>query len=77
MSLKKNGAPEAALSELTELLGRYPASPLTQELRVERLRLLRSLARSEEARAEARRYLRDFPKGYAEREAREILEEQP
>jgi hypothetical protein len=50
---------------------------LTQELRVERLRLLRSLARSEEARAEARRYLRDFPKGYAETEAREILGEQP
>jgi ferric-dicitrate binding protein FerR (iron transport regulator) len=77
MNLKKNGAPEAALSELTELLERYPTSPLTQELRVERLRLLRSLPRSEDARAEARRYLRDFPKGYAEREAREILGEQP
>jgi hypothetical protein len=77
MTLKKNGASEAALAELDALSRRYPASPLTQELRVERLRLLRSLGHTRQAAREARRYLRAFPHGYAEREARELLEEQP
>ncbi len=77
MGLKKNGATRAALDELTELLRRYPASPLTQELRVERLRLLQSLGLKRQAVQEARAYLRDFPGGYAEREAQELVAEQP
>lgn len=77
MHLKKNGEPRAALRELTRLTRRYPHSPLGQELRVERLRLLRGLGLTSEAAREARAYLRAFPEGYAEREAREILAEEP
>jgi hypothetical protein len=77
MNLKKSGAAEAALAELEALSRRYPASPLSQEVRVERLRLLQSLGHRQRAAREARRYLRAFPHGYAEREARELLEARP
>jgi FecR-like protein len=76
MTLKKNGAPEAALAELNALSKRYPRTPLAQELRVERLRLLQSLGHVPQAVREARRYLRAFPHGYAVREARELLDAQ-
>ena len=72
MSFKKNGSPAAALRTLDRLSKRYPGSPLAQELRVERLRLLRALGRSGAAAREAARYLRDFPDGYAAAEAREL-----
>jgi hypothetical protein len=73
MAHKKQGEPRAALRELAGILRRYPGSPLTQEVRVERLRLLRGLADSRQAEREAKRYLRDFPDGYAAREAEELL----
>jgi hypothetical protein len=73
MTLKKNGDATGALRELGLLLRRYPGSPLMQELRVERLRLLRGLGRNEPAQREARRYLREFPQGYAVPEATELL----
>jgi hypothetical protein len=44
---------------------------------VERLRLLDSLGLAPQAAKEARAYLRDFPNGYAEREAAEILAGRP
>jgi hypothetical protein len=77
MTLKKNSDPTGALRELGLLLRRYPGSPLTQELRVERLRLLRGLGRTASAEREARRYLREFPQGYAVPEAQELLSGQP
>ncbi len=77
MTLKKNGEAASALLELGRILRRYPGSPLTQELRVERLRLLRSLGRTEQATREARSYLREFPRGYAAAEAQESLSGQP
>jgi hypothetical protein len=77
MTLKKSGDATGALRELGLLLRRYPGSPLTQELRVERLRLLRGLGRSAPAEREARRYLREFPQGYAVHEAQELLPGQP
>jgi hypothetical protein len=73
MAHKKQGEPRAALRELAGLLRRYPGSPLTQEVRVERLRLLRGLGDASQTEREARRYLRDFPEGYAAREAEELL----
>jgi hypothetical protein len=73
MILKKNGDATGALRELGLLLRRYPGSPLMQELRVERLRILRGLGRTEPAEREARRYLREFPQGYAVPEAMELL----
>jgi hypothetical protein len=77
MVAKKNGDTATALRELGAILRRYPGSPLTQEVRVERLRILRSLGRSELAAHEARRYLRDFPHGYAVVEAEASLSEPP
>jgi ferric-dicitrate binding protein FerR (iron transport regulator) len=74
MTLKKNGEPAAALRVLDRLARRYPGSPLAQELRVERLRLLRAVGRSRAAGVEAARYLREFPNGYAAAEARELVE---
>jgi hypothetical protein len=73
MAHKKNGEPRAALRELAGILRRYPGSPLTQELRVERLRLLRGLGASRSAQREAKRYLREFPDGYAVKEAEALL----
>jgi hypothetical protein len=75
MTLKKNGDPKAALRVLDRLTRRYPGSPLAQELRVERLRLLRTLGRPRSAALEAARYLREFPDGYAAAEARELVAE--
>jgi hypothetical protein len=77
MTLKKNNDATGALRELGLLLRRYSGSPLTQELRVERLRLLRGLGRTAPAEREARRYLREFPQGYAVPEAQELLSGQP
>lgn len=77
MVLKNQGRSEAALAELQHLLSSHPSSPLKQEARVERLRILRSLGRIADAQREARRYLRAFPDGYAAQEARELLEEEP
>jgi ferric-dicitrate binding protein FerR (iron transport regulator) len=77
MTAKKNGDTTTALRELGAVLRRYPGSPLSQELRVERLRLLRSTGRAALAAREAKKYLREFPQGYAVVEARELLSEQP
>lgn len=73
MAHKKNGDARAALRELGAILRRYPGSPLTQELRVERLRLLRGLGAARQAEREAKRYLREFPRGYALKEAEELI----
>jgi hypothetical protein len=77
MQLKKNGESSSALRELERLVRKYPGSPLGQELRVERLRLFVSLGRTRQAAREAKRYLREFPDGYAAREAQELLSGQP
>jgi len=77
MQLKKSGEPVLALRELERIARKYPGSPLGQELHVERLRLLVSLGRERQAEREARRYLREFPEGYAVREAQELLSSQP
>jgi hypothetical protein len=77
MTHKKNAEPRAALRELTGILRRYPGSPLTQEVRVERLRILRGLGASSQAAREAKRYLHDFPEGYAVKEAQELLSGAP
>lgn len=77
MQLKKGGEAALALREIERIVRKYPGSPLSQELHVERLRLLASLGRQRQAAREARRYLRDFPEGYAAREAQELLSSQP
>jgi len=77
MNAKKSGESAAALRELDRLVRRYPGSPLTQEVRVERMRLLATLGRDAAAARAARRYLREFPDGYAAREAEGLAAGQP
>ena len=77
MTLKNQGRSNAALAELAHLLSSHPTSPLAQEARVERLRVLHGLGHRAQARREARRYLADFPDGYAAAEAQAVLEEAP
>jgi FecR-like protein len=73
MQLKKNGAWRAALAQVERILHLYPASPLTQELYVERVRLQQRLGLAPELRHSALSYLRQFPQGYAEPEVRALL----
>ena len=77
MEYKKSGDPREALRELGGVLKRYPGSPLSQEVRVERLRILRGLGAGEQAAREAKRYLREFPQGYAVKEAEQLLDSVP
>jgi hypothetical protein len=77
MTAKKQGDSATALRELATIVRRYPGSPLIQEVRVERLRIWRSLGRSDLAAGEAKRYLREFPHGYAAAEAEQSISETP
>jgi ferric-dicitrate binding protein FerR (iron transport regulator) len=62
----------SALAELSTLTQRYPRSPLAQNARVERFRLLQQSGNSSGAAQEARRYLSEFPNGFARAEARSL-----
>jgi hypothetical protein len=73
MQLKKNGAWRAALAQVERILQLYPASPLIEELQVERVRLQQRLGLERELRHSALSYLRQFPEGYAEPEVRALL----
>jgi hypothetical protein len=68
---RRRGDDARALALLDEFLARYPGSPLAQEARVERLRALSKLGRQGEVAVEARRYLADYPHGFAREEAKE------
>jgi hypothetical protein len=72
MEASRSGAHEVALARHQELMTRYPLSPLVQNARVERFRTLRRLGRHAEAAREARRYLADYPGGFAQAEARDV-----
>jgi hypothetical protein len=63
-----------ALTEqrLTELLSRYPSSPLAQNALVERFRSLRRSGDRTAAARQARRYLEAYPRGMASDEARQV-----
>jgi hypothetical protein len=64
------GNVDLALTGFEQLLSAHPQSPLAQTALVRKFRLLASTGRGGEARAEAERYLRLYPTGFAEREAR-------
>lgn len=64
------GNVDGALNGFEQLLSGHPQSPLAQTALVRKFRLLASTGRGAEAAAEAQRYLRLYPTGFAEREAR-------
>lgn len=69
----RDGNSTLAISELNKLLSRYPNSPLAQNARVDRFRVLQHSGRAEEAVIQARRYLADYPNGFARDEAKTIV----
>lgn len=68
MRLIRENLDAQALARLDELLARYPSSPLAENARVERLRVLQRLG-SPRLRHEAERYLADYPNGSARDDA--------
>lgn len=72
LRLARNGEAARALTVLESLLKRYPRSPLVQSARVEHFRVLVQLGNIRAAGAEARRYLSDYPSGFARAEAQQI-----
>ncbi len=70
---RRRGDNARCLALLDELLSRYPRSPLGQEARVEHFRTLERMGRHAQAVAEARRYLADFPTGFARDEAQSLV----
>jgi hypothetical protein len=70
---RNRGADREALDRLGGLLSRFPGSPLAGEARVERMRALQRLGQPLDAAREARRYLADYPGGFAHDEARRLV----
>jgi hypothetical protein len=56
-----------------QLLMRHPASLLAGEARVERMRAFARAGRTDAASREARRYLAQFPSGFARDEAKQLV----
>ncbi|MEO6601557.1 MAG: FecR domain-containing protein [Polyangiaceae bacterium] len=61
-----------ALADLAALIQRYPRSPLAQNARADRFRLLRRFGNRSAAAREAARYLSEYPNGFARDEARSL-----
>jgi lipoprotein-anchoring transpeptidase ErfK/SrfK len=70
---RKRGDDAAVVDRMGQLLGRHPASLLSGEARVERMRALARMGRTDAAAREARRYLAQFPEGFARDEARQLV----
>ena len=72
VAARRRGDTRSALSVLDQFLVTYPASPLDESARAERVRLLRS-SRSTRAEGAARDYLDRYPGGFARAEAEAVL----
>jgi ferric-dicitrate binding protein FerR (iron transport regulator) len=70
---RNRGDDAAVVDRLGQLMVRYPGSPLAGEARVERMRALARLGRTEAAAREARRYLAAYPEGFARDEAKRLV----
>lgn len=77
MNRKRGGRPLLAVRVLDRFLRNYPQSVLTQEVRIERFRLLREAGQRTRARTAAREYLQRYPAGYARQEALSLTGETP
>jgi hypothetical protein len=70
---RNDGDDRGEAEHLAALLSRYPGSQLAGEARLERMRALQRTGRAAEAAREARRYLAEYPDGFARDEARRIV----
>jgi hypothetical protein len=73
MAARQKGDARRAADLAAELVARYPASPLAEEARVERMRALVGTGDPRAAEADARAYLADYPRGFARQEAGRIV----
>lgn len=73
LSRSRAGAVAEALTDLERLQREYPRSPLIQSARAEYFRLLRESGRTQDAAREARRYLSDYPQGFARDDAKRTV----
>lgn len=73
-ALRRAEASDAAgaLADLEALVARHPRSPLVQSARVEHFRILLRVGNRSLAASEARRYLSDYPDGFARSEAKNV-----
>jgi len=69
----REGNDALAVSDLNNLLTHYPSSPMAQNARVDRFRALSRSGHAQEAVAQARRYLADYPNGFARDEAKALV----
>ncbi len=70
MDAKRRGDDMRVVAGLSELLAKYPGSPLAPNARVERFRALNRMGDTTAAAREARKYLAENPDGFARDEAR-------
>jgi outer membrane protein assembly factor BamD (BamD/ComL family) len=73
MAARQKGDARRAADLAADLVAHYPASPLVEEARVERIRALLGAGGPVAAQAEARAYLADYPRGFARAEATRIV----
>jgi hypothetical protein len=73
---RRRGDAQVAIAGYEQFLARYATSQLAESATVERMRLLASLDRAR-GREAAAAYLRLYPKGFARREAAELVAESP
>jgi hypothetical protein len=73
VALRQRGEVGPAIAAFTSFTREYADGPLDESAHVELLRLLVSTDR-ERARADAERYLRNFPAGFAREEAARVLQ---
>lgn len=72
LRLARTGDSARSLATLESLMRQYPRSPLVQSARVEYFRILLQMGNVSAAARQARRYLSDYPSGFARAEARQI-----
>lgn len=72
LQLSKTGDSGRSLSTLESFMRQYPRSPLIQNAQVEHFRVLLQMGNVSGAAREARRYMSEYPSGFARAEAREI-----
>lgn len=71
VALRQRGDMAGCATEVNRFLAQYPASPLAESARVEQMRALR-IADPARAASVARRYLGQYPSGFARAEAQAI-----
>jgi len=72
VTAKQQGNVTLALGTCDRFLARYPSGPLSEDARVEHMRLLRTVSPSRAAAA-ARQYIAAYPNGFAHGEAEAIV----